>query len=123
MEAPHAGIAHQTLVAAGAEDSGTARHVQSGVDHLPGCLDRVIFRRENLRGPLAAVIHPLRPVLRDTLEVRADGFELDHHVGYGVLDFRVMSHRSAEPQRAFALRRYDRVIESPPREPVIHVTE
>ena len=71
----------------------------------------------------SGVLHAVRPVLRDRLELRADRFEPHHHLGDAGLHVRVVGHRARHAERSLALHLLDRELEHPLREAVVDVAE
>src|SRR4051794_22451588 len=63
----------------------------------------MIFGRNQLCRPCRAVIDTVRPVIRDSVEVRTDRIEIQHYLGYDVLYFRVVGHRPADCNRSLVL--------------------
>src|SRR5262245_62020051 len=74
------------------EDAITACQFHRCIDDLPGALDRPMLDGHKLGSPHVAVVSAVGPILRDLVEVWANGLELERHVGNGVLDFRVVGH-------------------------------
>ena len=96
MNSAEARVPQQTLVSRGAKDAVAACNVEAAIDDAPGRLDGPILDREDLRWPFGAIIHAVRPIFRDSIEMRPEGLEIDDHLRDCMLDLRVVRHRSRE---------------------------
>ena len=74
-------------------------------------------------GQVAAVVHAVRPVLGQLLEMRLDRVERQRHLRHRVLDLRVVGHRAAHRERGLVLDARHGEIDRPPRDAVIDVGE
>ncbi len=100
MNSPETCVSEQAFVSRGSKYATAAGDVEPEIDDTPGPLDRKIFSGEDLRWPFGTIIDTIRPIASDPVQMRADGFQPDHHLRNGVLNLGVVSHRSARERQS-----------------------
>ena len=81
VDAAEARVAEQALHPRRGEDPEAAGQLERRVGHLPRALDGPVLGRDDLERPGHAVVDAVRPVVGQSIEVRADRLDLHHHLG------------------------------------------
>jgi len=102
VEPAGAAIAEQPLELALLEHPESAREIEGAIDDPERAFDGVILGGNDLHRPVG-MLHAVRPVARDRVEMGSDCLELQDDFSDAVLDLRVIRHRPGHPDRCLGL--------------------